>query len=65
MIIRINHLWIALVILLLLCLIAFAEIDVELLADCIFKAENSKSKPYGIMRDYCTPQTIDKWASKQ
>ena len=38
---------------------AFA-LDAEKLADAIFLAENSKSKPYGIMKDYCTAKTEDK-----
>lgn len=29
------------------------EYETERLADAIFKAENSKTKPYGIMKDYC------------
>jgi hypothetical protein len=35
------------------------EIDVEKLANSIKKAENSKSKPYGILRDYCKAGDID------
>jgi hypothetical protein len=50
-------------------------VDVGRLADAIYKAENSKSNPYGIMRDYCHAgaeaqcrkgcvQTIQKWAKR-
>lgn len=36
-----------------ICNIAFAsEINVEKLADAIYKAENSKTHPYGIMQKY-------------
>lgn len=38
---------------------AYAEIDVERLADAIYKAENSDSKPYGIMKPYCKPNDPD------
>lgn len=39
---------------------AWAEtVDNELLADSIFKAENSRTKPYGIMKDYCKPGDPD------
>lgn len=36
---------------------AWAEVNVETLTDAIKKAENSKSKPYGIMKAYCTEGT--------
>lgn len=50
-------------------------IDVGRLATAIRKAENSKTKPYGVMRDYCHAgaeaqcrkgciQTIEKWKKK-
>lgn len=32
-------------------------LDFERLADAIKRAENSKTKPYGIMKDYCTSKT--------
>lgn len=34
-----------------------ADIQIEKLADSIKLAENSKTKPYGIMKDYCTAKT--------
>ena len=38
---------------------AYADIDVERLADAIYQAENSDSKPYGIMKPYCKPNDPD------
>ena len=58
MIIKRLHLGIAalvVIILCLLCVIAFSDtINISKLADAIFKAENSKSHPYGIMTKYKT-----------
>lgn len=36
------------------------SINFDRLANAIFKAENSKTHPYGILKPYCTAQTIDK-----
>ena len=50
-------------------------VDTGRLADAIYKAENSKAHPYGVMRNYCHAgaeaqcrkgciQTVEKWKRK-
>lgn len=54
---------------------SYEVVDVDRLADAIYKAEGSITNPYGIMRDYCHAgaeaqcrkgciQTINKWKER-